>query len=277
MIPVGILTAAATSSFSFLLDQYPGAAAAYSLRKLRSAYTGAAIRITSTGIGSPSTDIGFVNNVLDVTTLQTFVGANTAVVTTWYDQSGNGNNATNISNIPKIIISGVLQTQNSLPCIKFTNEWLDFITPIGAVNTNISIFMTAKGDSIATPGPILGAQGAPTVFFGYFANTFSDIALGGGLNGTYNFVTTTPVYRNTNFLIYNAIVNSTNYYLYQNNNTFTNSISAAGLSPTSFNSIGRYFNYQSYAKFSEIVIYKSDQTANRTGIINNTNSFYTIF
>ena len=268
-----------SSPFTFLLDVFPGADVAYSLRKLRAGYTGNCIGVYSTGSGT-TLDIGFVNNVLDVATLQTFIGANTGIVTTWYDQSGNGNNATefNTNNAPTIIIAGVLQTQNSKPCIKFDEKALNFTTLVGPVNTNISIFMTAKGDSAPQRGPILGGSGAPTVFFGSYGDDNPGVFIGGGLNGTYNFVNTIPNYSTPNYTIFNGIINSTNYFAYQNNTNFTIAApSPATLSPTSFAYIGKYFNTASSAKFSEIVIYKSDQSSNRTAIVNNTNSFYSVF
>ena len=52
-----------------LLDTYTGAAAAYSLRLLRSAYTGSAIRVRNSS--NSEADIGFVNNVLDTASLLT--------------------------------------------------------------------------------------------------------------------------------------------------------------------------------------------------------------
>ena len=90
---LGIIASSRQQAAPLLLDVYPGAVAAYSLRKLRAGYTGNCIRVSSTGSGTPTLDIGFVNNVLDVATLQTFIGANTGIITIWYDQSGNGNNA----------------------------------------------------------------------------------------------------------------------------------------------------------------------------------------
>jgi hypothetical protein len=279
MIPVGILTAAATSSFSFLLDDYPGAAAAYSLRKLRSAYTGNCIRVRRSS-DNTAIDIGFLNNILDTTTLLTFVGAGNGVVDIWYDQSGNANNATSTAS-PDIVISGVLQTQNSKPCIRIRGallgaRYFDITNPIAA-NTDLSIFMTAKSDNTTSLGAVLGALGAPTVFFGSYGTGALNGALNAGLNGSYKFVTTVPDYSTANYVIYNCVVNSTNYYIYQNNNTFTISTSNTALNPTSFSFIGRYFNFNSNAIYSELIFYKSDQLANRTGIINNTNTFYTIF
>lgn len=278
-IKLGFLASSQQQAAPLLLDVYPGADAAYSLRKLRAGYTGNCIRVYSTGASNPSLDIGFVNNVLDVATLQTFIGANTGIVTIWYDQSGNGNNATelNTNNAPRIIISGVLQTQNSKPCIKHDGTALNFTTPIGPVNTNISIFMTGIGDTLSQFGPVLGGSGAPTVAFGSFGNAALATAIGGGLNGTYNFVNTVPNYTTLNYTIFNGIINSTNYFVYHNNTIFAITPSSAGLNPTSFAFLGKYFNTSSFAKFSEVVIYKSDQSSNRTGIVNNTNSFYTIF
>jgi hypothetical protein len=280
-LKLGILASSQQQAapFTFLLDVFPGANAAYSLRKLRSGYTGNCIRVYSTGSGNPSLDIGFVNNILDVASLQTFIGVNTGIVTIWYDQSGNANDAVefNVNNAPRIIISGVLQTQNSKPVIKFTGTSLSFTTPVGPVNTNISIFLTGIADNASQIGPILGGSGAPTVFFGSYGSGSPAVFIGGGLNGTYNFVNTIPNYSTTNYTIFNGIINSTNYFAYQNNTNFIVVPSPASLNPTSFAFIGKYFNDASFSKFSEVIIYKTDQSSNRTGIVNNTNSFYTIF
>ena len=75
-------------SFTGLLDSYPGAYAAWSLRKLRNAYTGYAIQVTRTS-DSATQDIGFVGEDLDTSALTSFIGANTGQVSIWYDQSGN--------------------------------------------------------------------------------------------------------------------------------------------------------------------------------------------
>lgn len=278
---LGIIASSRTTASALLLDTYPGAAAAYSLRKLRTGYTGAAIRVSNSSLAEMN--IGFVNNVLDTTTLLTFVGTGNGRVITWYDQSGNSNNAVTISGAtqpPLIVINGVLQTQNSLPCVRFrgttNSESLAISTPIEA-NTNLSIFMTAKSDNTTTQGAMLGALGAPTVFFGSYGSSSPNAAINAGLNGTYKFVTTVPDYTTSNYVIYNCVVNSTNYYIYQNNNTFTISSSNASLNPTAYSRIGQYATVASNAIFQEIILYKLDQLSNRTGIVNNTNSFYSIF
>ncbi len=66
-----------------------GAAGAYSLRKLRSAYAGFAVRVRRSS-DSVEQDIGFdANGNLDSTALTAFLGGATAYVRTWYDQSTN--------------------------------------------------------------------------------------------------------------------------------------------------------------------------------------------
>jgi hypothetical protein len=70
-----------------LLDIVPGATAGYSLRKLRSAYAGAAVRVRRSSDDAEQ-DIGFAGYDFDAAAFTAFVGAGTGFVTTWYDQVG---------------------------------------------------------------------------------------------------------------------------------------------------------------------------------------------
>ena len=83
-----------TSAPSLLLDLYPSAAAAYSVRLLRTAYTGSAIRVRRSSDNAEQ-NIGFTAlGNLDESSLTSFCSGTDGFVTTWYDQSGNGRNAT---------------------------------------------------------------------------------------------------------------------------------------------------------------------------------------
>ena len=111
-----------------LLNLYPNARGAYSLRLIRSAYTGSAIRVRRTPSNSEQ-DIGFNGDGnLNTAALLLFVGAGNGFVTTWYDQSGNGRNATQstAANQPQIVSSGNLLNLNGKPSIQFdgTNDQL---------------------------------------------------------------------------------------------------------------------------------------------------------
>lgn len=94
---------------SLLLDYYPTAALAISLRQVRSAYLGPAIRVRRSSDNAEQ-DIGFVDGWLDTESLLAFVGAGDGFVKTWYDQSVNANHL--IQNTagyqPYIVQSGVV-------------------------------------------------------------------------------------------------------------------------------------------------------------------------
>ena len=104
-----------SGAFTGVLDTLPASAAAYSVRRLRSAYTGALIRVRRSS-DSTEQDIGpTLGGNLNTTALTTFCGANSCFVTTWYDQSGNTRNATQatLANQPRIVNAGVIDTFNS--------------------------------------------------------------------------------------------------------------------------------------------------------------------
>ena len=80
------------SGASYLVDDY-SPQAAYSMRLLSSTYVGSAIRVRRTSDSSEQ-DIGFSGDDFDTSSLATFCSGTTGVITTWYDQSGNGNDLT---------------------------------------------------------------------------------------------------------------------------------------------------------------------------------------
>jgi len=107
-----------TESDVFLLDAYPNAKVAYSLRKLSSTYAGSCIRVRRSS-DNVEQDIGFVSNELDTTSLLSFVGANNGYVTTWYNQKGTGDNVNSIiaATQPQIVDAGSLVTVGGKPAI----------------------------------------------------------------------------------------------------------------------------------------------------------------
>jgi len=278
MIPVGILTAAATSSFSFLLDLYPGAAAAYSLRKLRVGYTGACIRVQRSNDNAQS-DISFVNNVLDTTALLTFVGVNNGRISKWYDQSGNGNDASNTLFLaqPIIVNAGVLITQNGLPSSFYNNYALEFLTQISST-ANTSCFLIGKADSLTTSGLIIGHSdpGGSGPFMGqyflgnYVLQNFSGVNMA--------FYLTANNSADTNFNIINLYYTSSILAFRNNTNIPITASGSFGAASNNFWNIGRYGGgHWTVGNISEVIIYKLDQLSNRTGINANINLFYTIF
>ena len=115
------------AGFTGILDEFTGAAAAYSVRKLSGTYSGDALRVRRSSDDTEQ-DIGFdANGDLDTTALLAFVGTggtDNGYVTTFYDQTGNGNDATNSteSEQPQIVDGGTLVTENSKAAIDFDGD-----------------------------------------------------------------------------------------------------------------------------------------------------------
>jgi hypothetical protein len=130
------------SSSGLILDGL-NSAAAYSLRKLRSAYTGPAIRVRRSS-DNAELNIGFtVSGNLDTGTLVAHVGSGSGFVTTWYDQSGNNRHATQATagNQPRIVNAGVIDIANGKPAIRFdgVNDYLAAASPL--IGTTHSLFI----------------------------------------------------------------------------------------------------------------------------------------
>lgn len=95
---------------------------AYSIRRLRGAYAGAAFNVRRSS-DSATQDIGFTSTGdLNTTALLSFVGSGTGYITKWYDQSGNGINVAQTTTTlqPVIVSAGVIYTINTLPSIYFS-------------------------------------------------------------------------------------------------------------------------------------------------------------
>jgi hypothetical protein len=107
-------------------------AAVYSLRLLDADYADKAtkairVRRSITPLGETETerDIGFTaSGELDTAALLLFVGTGNGFVTTWYDQSGNGRNATQTDQTkqPRIVSNGAIETQNGRPAPRFDGD-----------------------------------------------------------------------------------------------------------------------------------------------------------
>ena len=108
-------TAAPVSNL--LLDDYPNAAAAFSIRKLDKDYTGYCMKVREDS-GDTEADIGFDGSGnLDTGAIATHCGSANGYVVTWYDQSGNSNNATQSTDSfqPQIYNGTAVNTNNGKP------------------------------------------------------------------------------------------------------------------------------------------------------------------
>ena len=283
MIPVGILTAAATSSLIGLLDLYPGAIVAFSLRKLRNAYSGSAIRVRRS-TDSAEINIGFTSlGDLDTTTLLSFVGAGSGFISVWYDQSGNVNNATAINNANQftIVASGVLITKNSKPSTRiFSTEFMNLSNTItGTAGTMINLSATVSDPPTLPNGAPFGRSTSSNEAS---HQPFTDGVIYENFASTTRKTLGNPTNNTTNLYLYNAISDVNLYNVKINNTTFfnttTNTVGFGSAVPyigrTSSVTFGE-FNFIGF--ITEIVIYNNNQNSNISGINSNINTYYTIY
>lgn len=153
------------NNINFVLDNISKSpTVAYSIRKLSKTYHGFCLRVRRSS-DNASLDIGFdTNGELDTATMLAFVGNANGFVSIWYDQSGNQNNLTQVTQIyqPKIINSGVLITSNGKPFIGFygtpyTGNYNHMDVSGGQVVTNAQLIIVNKFGSVAgSDGFLLG-------------------------------------------------------------------------------------------------------------------------
>ena len=212
---------AAGGATPLLLDLYPGASAAYSLKKLRTAYTGVAIKVRRSSDNTEE-DIGFVANELDTVSLLAFVGSgNDGFVTTLYDQSGGGNNVTqsSASEQPKIVTSSVVELDdNGNNTMLFSGgQYFDGGTSILNMNSTELMFFSIA-ESTNTTGSIfakaIAANAANRYGHAAISSTFYSVLT---TNTNAGRTATTPAAINVNRLhasVYNKTAN--NHKLYFN-------------------------------------------------------------
>jgi hypothetical protein len=103
--------------FEGLLNKFPGASLGLSLELLDKDYSGFCIKVRRSS-DNAELDIGFVDGVLDIATLLTFVGSGDGFVTIIYDQVGSNNMVQNTASLQgQIVSNGQLILKGGKPCI----------------------------------------------------------------------------------------------------------------------------------------------------------------
>lgn len=253
-----------------LLDTYPGAAAAYSLRKLRSGYTGPCVRVRRSS-DNAETDIGFSGSppTLDTTALLNFVGSGDGFVTTYYGQSSNLRDATQDteSNQPEIVSNGSVITTNGKPALDWLNSAIMEVS-LSIASQPISIFAVVKhrsdqGFITDNPNRLLLGIDTNNNGHGLFAGSW---IRDGGPNDTIGSQT-----------LYGAVADGVNSEYYENDSVIasgdagTNTITSpvkigTGQSNPAAQSVD--------GTLQELIFYPDDQSANRSGIQGDQNNFY---
>ena len=237
---------------------------AYSLRSL----TGGDPRAVRVRRSSDNSEQDFTVSEINSGALVSFVGSgNDGFVDTWYDQSGNGTNATQaaVAEQPKIVSSGSLITGGGI-AFDGSDDQLDF-TALNA--SDLAIFSVLKFDSVSGQERILGEDSTNSEGFGIANATTAFFRASGG---------------SASQPALNATISTSGDFLYSANrasNTlglFTNgtaSATATNSSAFKANSVGGNTNPID-GNLKEIIIYTSDQSSNRLAIEANITSHYGI-
>lgn len=261
------LVGSAAASFTGLLDDYSGAAAAYSLRQLSSTYSGDAI-VVRRASDNTTQAIGFVNNELDTASLETFCSGTDGFVTTWYDQSGNSNNATQAtaSSQPKIVSSGSTILENGKAIIDFNGTSMFLRASSVNVTQPTSYFITYRYNNFSSDVYNDLSDGNVSRQLNDVTNSriraFAGSSFSSTINGDNNQALRYVLFNSTNSEI--AINGSS----VQTGNSGTSAIDDLNIGKSGFYLDG---------KVQEFVIYGTNQSSNRSGIETNINDFYSIY
>ena len=270
-----------------LLDDYRGAAAAYSVRKLSQWHTGSCMRIREDS-GNTETDIGFdINGDLDTAAIKSFCdaagsGVNGYVVT-WYDQSGNGQDVTQATaaNQPQIYNGTAVLTDNGKPCIEFDTNGALVTSNSAFSGTSQSMFVVCNSDTNHTTDVIVGL--GPNA--GYKTRRLSashqlEVVFNNknwsGVTGSQQLLSLIPdggattisdydLYRDGSLLTPTATLDTQNLQ-----SCAGGTIYVGGVSPINT-------SYAFDGKMQEVVLWNSDQSSNRTGVESNINTYFSIY
>jgi hypothetical protein len=249
-----------------LLDQYAGAAAAYSLRSLTLYYTGPVVRVRRS---SDNTEQDFTATQVTDGTLTTFCGAGNGFVRTWYDQSGNDRHLQQETqaNQPTLVASGALQTAGGKPIAIFDT------TDILVTNfsrTNYAAFCVFSADSLSDNFCVpINTNGTPGMGVRPTLKLYDSM-------GTFNV----NAENNTVTLGERLLVSSLNF---ANNSTLYKNSASISAATGSFSSRSQLAfgsassSIPASSSIQEVVFYINDQSSNRTAIESNINAHYAIY
>ena len=263
---------AAEEDVPLLLDLYPDAFTAYSLRALNSAYTGPLIRVLSDG---DEQDIyAKADGSLDTVALLNFVGTGDGFVRIWYDQSGAGNDITQneASKQPKIVNSGSTILKNGLPAVEFNGSSTEFDTSGFFTNQNYNVIGVGSIDIDDSIMYCFGGGLSTFKTFGTSLNSANTIGTKYGssfLSQDYTLGEQVLLFNSYALSAYESYVNSLQ-------STNTTPAFRGGTLSYRIGSVGSTSFYLD-GTIQEFIVYDSNELSNREGIETNINDYYSIY
>jgi len=267
------------SSTSYLLDTY-SAAAAYSLRQLKTGVT-SVVRVRRS---SDFAESDFSATDITDGTLVAWTGANNGFVTTLYDQSGNGIDLTQSAagNQPRLVSAGTLDTKGGLPCVKFISTDR-LIYAAGVMNqTSLSTFCVSSADTATAVYGLFSASDTTVNTYNVILDartTPNRNLILTNTGGTSYFGDLSTSYNDTNQRLLSSFVDaSKNLSSFDNGNTggtdtYTGSFTSDGLTLGARGDV----SLPLVGTVQEVILFNTDESANRTAIESDINTHYSIY
>ncbi len=210
----------------------------------------------------------FTANEVTDGTLEAWVGTGDGRVSIWYDQSSSANNATQSvsSRQPLIVSSGSVTKEGGLPAIfpDGVDDWLNLDT---AITGDVSTFATYRATLNSSPiYKHLGGAAAT--------------AAGRRSNGKYYLQTSDGTFQPAadhpdDQIVANYQTIGTSRSVYSNN-TIVDTATVATANTGNIGRVAVYAGQYPYGSVSELIIYNTNQTANRSDISNDMMEYYNI-
>jgi hypothetical protein len=252
-----------------LLDVYTGAAAAYSLRKIAVATTNV-IRVRRS---SDNAEQDFTAAQITDGTLLAFTGSGDGRVVTWYDQSGNSAHATQatLNRQPAIVLSGALVLDSS-----GVNPTLEF--HVGNVGSILNApLVSAQPLTLFNLRRYRAGGTVSRVAIGYAGanNSYSDSNIAGSFRSYYSSYIVQGA-NNTNRELFYSLANGASTAVSLNNGSeVVGNAGTAGASALTIGAAG--LNFTPRVNEQEVIIYDSNQSSNKSGILTNINTHYNLY
>lgn len=130
---------------AFTVQVYPAASRIYSIRRRVATYNGPAVRVRKVSDGSTQ-DFGYLDSdALNTSAISTFISGSTGTIVRWYDQSGNGQNATQLDTSKQLAYNAGYFAGTGTQYMEIPN--------LGAT-TSLSGIITTATQVTQTPEPI---------------------------------------------------------------------------------------------------------------------------
>ena len=269
-----------TTPTSGLLATYSGAAAAYSVRQL--ANTAVIAMTVRRDSDDEEKRFGFdENGDLDTAGIASFCGSANGYVSQWWDQSTNGNHASQgtFGNQPKIYDSSTgLITENGKPAVDFdgTDDGLEI--NYTSTFTNVSAWSVHTGADGAVISTYSLADGTKHFWSHYMAsNQYYSIAR----NTANTLVQISTGTTSDTQVLQNIIYDRATLEVAVDGGTAASAAAALGdiATPSTGIALGRtpQNTLLLNGNLQEILVYNSDESSNRTGIETDINDYFSIF